>query len=677
MNNLLPRALGFTDQGLEKRNPGKTWQPHRAVPTNDKNIPFGLDAAMTKLDGRGVRFLDNPAPVADPNSRGVVPDLYNAKEPSPLSASERGVVTDVAHIAMPKGFQSFGGSIAPTDTSTTRRRESTDFKENNEPLSLHLTNILEKDGMEVYIQRASSMQMSVLHPNMQCARTLSDTKTKRTGSRNAPLSVLFGAVSRISATITGHHEVKVFQFLPGPIGMEVEAMYNRLICSQIVPHSQASEYVHELTGAEVLSVNGVRVVLEDFRSAVVEAYSSGQVNIGVAAYRKSYHGKKDFAHFIGSTKTEFKSLLSNMMKSGIDKDHQHDIGSGGMQNKHGDGDSDESDSEDSSVSSSRDSTPPMAQHPVASSIESDPIAIDDEKEQDDSNEERNSDSEESDGDRKGVSIRRAHSKRTYGGIDCDTDQGMIVGERNIRERDEEPELYEGEFPIDLEDKESQLFEGATVQLGSEELDIPLAAEEKEAPVVLSGEKEPELDHVWDYTTALDLEESIHFSVVVCVPPAFRGSLGWGNPRKCVQFTNYSVKWDVQICWIDEEAAIVPRTRLRAGQKHVEMTSPKHLWILIATQAQKQTKGQDGETLDYQLDSAVRGTAMTFRPSVASLGARKYTAAMWIPLQSFTATQRLRAKVPPPHKRRPEQNLQDYNVQPNLMISIMDGGGAGL
>jgi hypothetical protein len=177
---------------------------------------------------------------------------------------------------------------------------------------------------------------------MQCARTLSDTKAKRTDSRNAPLSVLFGAVSRISATITGHHEVKVFQFLPGPIGMEVEAMYNRLICSQIVPHSQASEYVHELTGAEVLSVNGVRVlVLEDFRSAVVEAYSSGQVNIGVAAYRKSYHGKKDFAHFIGSTKTEFKSLLSNMMKSGIDKDHQHDIGSGGMQNKHGDGDSDE------------------------------------------------------------------------------------------------------------------------------------------------------------------------------------------------------------------------------------------------------------------------------------------------------------------------------------------------
>jgi hypothetical protein len=67
MNNLLPRALGFTDQGLEKGNPGKTWQPHKAVPTNDKNIPFGLDAAMTKLDGRGARFLSgDPAPVADP-----------------------------------------------------------------------------------------------------------------------------------------------------------------------------------------------------------------------------------------------------------------------------------------------------------------------------------------------------------------------------------------------------------------------------------------------------------------------------------------------------------------------------------------------------------------------------------------------------------------------------------
>ena len=668
MNNLLPRAIGFTDQGLaEKGNPAKTWQPHRAVPTDDKNIPFGLDAAMTKLDGKGVRFLGgNSAPVADPNSRGVVPDLYSAKEPSPLCASERGKVTDVAHIAMPKGLQSFGGTIAPTEASTTRRREATDSKEKNEPLSLHLTNILEKDGMEVYIQRASSMQMSVLHPNMQCARTLSDTKAMRTDRRNAPLSVLFGAVSRISATITGHHEVKVFQFLPGPIGMEVEAVYNRLICSQIVPDSQASEYAHELTGAEVLSVNGVRVlILEDFRSAVVEAYSSGQVNIGVAAYRQSYHGKRDFAHFIGSAKTEFKSLLSNMMKSGIDKDHQHDIGSDGMQHKHNNGDSDESDSEDSSVSSSRASTPQNTQHPVAT-IESDPIVIIGEKKHDNSNEARNSDSEDSEGDIKGVSIRRAQPKRTYGGID--TDQGMIVGERNTRDRNEEPDLYEGEFPIDLEDKQSQL-EGDTVQLGNEELEM--AAEEKHATAVLSGEKQPEHDHVWDYTTALDSEESIPFSVIVCVPPAFRGSLGWGNPRKCVQFTNYSVKWDVQICWIDEEAAIVPRTRLRAGQKHVEMTSPKHLWILIATQAQKQTKGHEGESLDYQLDSVVRGTAMTFRPSVASLGTRKYTAAMWIPLQSFTATQRLRAKVPPPHKRRPEQNLQEFNVLPNLMISIMD------
>jgi len=51
MNNLLPHlAQDFTDEKLvEKAVKAKTWQPRRADPADDKNIPFGLGAAMTRM----------------------------------------------------------------------------------------------------------------------------------------------------------------------------------------------------------------------------------------------------------------------------------------------------------------------------------------------------------------------------------------------------------------------------------------------------------------------------------------------------------------------------------------------------------------------------------------------------------------------------------------------------
>ena len=135
----------------------------------------------------------------------------------------------------------------------------------------------------------------------------------------------------------------------------------------------------------------------------------------------------------------------------------------------------------------------------------------------------------------------------------------------------------------------------------------------------------------------------------------------------MQFTNYSSKWDVQICWIDEESAVVPRTRLRSGQKHFELTSPKHLWILIATPVDKKTGRHD----DGHSDSSSVGSAMILRPCTQSLGTRRYTSTMWIPGHSLTATQRLRAKLPPNHKLRPD-SIASSQVLPNLMISILDG-----
>jgi hypothetical protein len=297
MNNLLPLAAELTEEKLLRRGDAaaaKSWQPSRAEASEDeKHVPWGLASTFTKDDGRGVRFLNaEPLPIADPNSRDVR-DHYNVEDPSPLCSTERGIVTETTKIALPKtsvlSFEGGGGSI--TAASPLRKTRPPASKEKDEVLEMQVTNLLEQ-CIEVYIQKSTSMQVSVLRPNMQCRRILSDTKKSVSSSdqisangqsSTMPFSVLLGSVSKISTTITGRHEIKAFTFLPGRIGMEVEFMHSRLLCSRVVPDSQAFQYENELTGAEVLSVNGARVIsLEDFQHRVIAAYETGSVIIGVA-----------------------------------------------------------------------------------------------------------------------------------------------------------------------------------------------------------------------------------------------------------------------------------------------------------------------------------------------------------------------------------------------------------
>jgi len=707
MNNLLPLAQELTEEKLLLRGDAaaaKSWQPSRAEASADeKLVPWGLASTFTKDDGRGVRFLNaEPLPTADPNNRDVR-DQYNMADPSPLCATERGVVTETTKIALPKtsvlSFEGGGGSV--TATSPLRKSRSPASKEKDEVLEMQVTNLLDQ-CIEVYIQKSTSMQVSVLRPSMQCRRTLSDTKksssssAQTSASSTMPFSVLLGSVSKISTTITGRHEIKAFTFLPGPIGMEVEFTHSRLICSRVVPDSQAFQYENELTGAEVLSVNGARVIsLEEFQHRVIEAYETGSVIIGVAAYRSDFRGKKDFAHFIGAAKIEFKSLLSNIMKTGIDKDHQHDIGA---QSKDDD-DDDDSVSSSSSSSSSEESAPLAGpgsrfggvgddekfseEKKVAESKEPDRTSAKDYQHQEKYEEkDEAAESESDEDDDKIISIRKSTMpKPTYAGVDNDVEQGMIVQGQGRRSRGDEEELEYDDFAIsELQEQQvapEQTLEVLEDQEAAEQAVIPAA----DHPTKQAGDDTQERKDsapAWDYTTALETEEALPFSVLVAVPAVFNGSLGWGDPQRCVQFTNYSTRWEVQICWIDEEAAIVPRTRLRAGQKHIELTSPKHIWVLIATSISTKHSGHGHGPMDNHHDSAAsdsnaKGTALLLRPSATTLGTRRYTSAMWIPGQSITASQRLRAKTQPAHKLR-SKHKPETSVLPNLLVTIMDGTG---
>jgi len=165
---------------------------------------------------------------------------------------------------------------------------------------------------------------------MQCTRNLSSFASNKATDgvdRTPPMSVLLATVERVSVTVTFRHELRSFDFMPGPIGLEVQYKYCRLLCTNVIPDSQASRFTELLDGAEVVAVNGRRVIsLQDFQDAVVDAHTFGRVTITAACYKKGKEKlEKFYEHISGKSRSVAKSLFSGLL-AGLDGGHQHDVG---------------------------------------------------------------------------------------------------------------------------------------------------------------------------------------------------------------------------------------------------------------------------------------------------------------------------------------------------------------
>ena len=118
---------------------------------------------------------------------------------------------------------------------------------------------------------------------------------------------------------------------------------------------------------------------------------------------------------------------------------------------------------------------------------------------------------------------------------------------------------------------------------------------------------------WDYATALDEEDVTSHRRVVCVPQNLIGSKvilcltvlcsdviylfsnqnGWGDPSQslCMQFTNYSRIWTIELSWVGEDSALVSRALLHESATHVEVMSPEHVWCITAYRKSTTSKNE--------------------------------------------------------------------------------------
>ena len=73
--------------------------------------------------------------------------------------------------------------------------------------------------------------------------------------KNAPaLSDHIASAEQVYVTATFRHELRAFDFVLGPIGMEIEYKFRRLLCTNVMPYSQASTFAELLEGSEVVAI---------------------------------------------------------------------------------------------------------------------------------------------------------------------------------------------------------------------------------------------------------------------------------------------------------------------------------------------------------------------------------------------------------------------------------------
>ena len=155
--------------------------------------------------------------------------------------------------------------------------------------------------------------------------------------------------------MSGKHEARDFHFSPGSIGMQIEVKFDRLICTHVLPASQAEIYKDSLMGAEIVAVNGLRVLnLEDFSESVVDANNFGKITITAVTFKEGKTIEHFYAQFMASKKATVKSLFSGLLSGGVDEDHQHGMELPTASNDDDDDDEDDEDENDDDADEKKD-----------------------------------------------------------------------------------------------------------------------------------------------------------------------------------------------------------------------------------------------------------------------------------------------------------------------------------
>jgi hypothetical protein len=318
MDNLFP---GFRTFSIEPQDgpddlPRTTgWDPARVGRdrdgTSDRRA-FNNDRSVPRLtQPRSTKRLQPPRPRPAPNDRDKG---FVLEEASPLCAAQRGVA-DPVRIVGPKVLKE-------------KHRQT---KEEEHDLLRVILNIFNRVpiSLEIFSHAQATVHSIELKEDEECFRIASSLKPyDQAETLEANVLPVFLSTPKIGAVnMSSRQEIKDFHFNPGPIGLVVELMGMRLMCTKTMPNSQCSFHEQAIVGSEVIAVNGKRVLtLQTFVEEIAKAQHLKDrfIDIRVTAFKGGRMKLDDMMSFSKKNK-KMTSLLGNMFTKGMDKDHSHGI----------------------------------------------------------------------------------------------------------------------------------------------------------------------------------------------------------------------------------------------------------------------------------------------------------------------------------------------------------------
>ena len=629
MDNLLPKFTHFApldEKDSESIVPNETvqkyleWSHEATIVNANSKFPYGLidnlehaSAALTPQISAPIHHYPPP------NERYI--EKNATYDESPLINNNNLVAT----ITLPKQL---------SDLNSTSHKTIRVSNDNNKPLVFNLFN-MSLSSIDLFIQKSKSILSYEVKPYNRCCKVLEgETESLSPESTVNNLNVLCSTSDKLTITMSVRQLIKEYIFNIGPIGLEVEYLNDSLVCTKCFEDSQAYPYIDELEGVQIISVNDVRVQsLHEFQSTVkLGQTTQPKIRIKALIY-KDAKTKVDELHAqaLRNNQKNITKLLSHIMSNGIDTEHQHEIV---LPTSNQDDDEDEDSSnvilDSKNAEKKHDGKEVESKHDskdIEKSIEYKYDNVDD-KIYDDSHtgNENHEYIDEEDGLK--VTVMKSHRNVSIASYDVDEEKFLEENSSVIEIADSKTSI--GESSISVDDKKS-----------------------------------------WEYATAVpeELDYDIGpYNKLVCAPELFSKSKYWGTPDKYLQISNYSNKLDLHIYWIDDDSCLIPRTVVRTGIKHNELTSAAHIWLIIAVP--KLSKISYNEHTHLNLVNKSFSTIM-IKPCKSSLSEGKCTNMLWIPNSSITAIRSAYPKSVPRHKTKEGHVNQGDMLLPHMHLQVMD------
>ena len=335
MNNLLPefKTFSVSDDRDRAKSKFQNWDLNES--TNFSSSGFLHDQCLQEECLAPAKNLVQYAKLP-PNVKYLrVPNFFD--DISPLSIDARGV-TDEAKISA--NFT----EAKKISTTTFKSISPNSTKQSSAEISLKIQSCLPV-ATDIYVKmNQTSINHTIIEAHQTMSRKIMGDRLKE---HSNILNIYLTLTEKATAEMTMRQELRDIVFENDkPIGVQVEVINKRLAITGILPDSQASIHGNLLSGAEIIAINGERVLsIDDFEDKIQSSKRGIRTVINAAIYKGGRQRIDDLYSYNFKEKTKnVTSLLSNILQTGIDTQHQHDIELGSFDPTDEDKDDDQSES---------------------------------------------------------------------------------------------------------------------------------------------------------------------------------------------------------------------------------------------------------------------------------------------------------------------------------------------